>query len=237
MSNAKSPRVLITSRLYGAGGVETHLLNLCRVLVDHGAEVTLATRFARPDTPLLQVSREIPIRIMATPFASDLRWFRASTAWALITWPYLLDGGFDVLYTLEVSKFTHFLAHFVRQDGFVIGNRAGEPLKDNQSLPDQTAALDGLIVESSVQAETARRALPAGVPVKAIPHLGYTSQPPPRSRKPTERLRIAYLGRYDRAKGIYRLLDLWPDLDITPARLDYYGHGVEAENLRRTIND
>jgi hypothetical protein len=37
-------RILINSRPNGAGGVESHLLNLCKLLVEHGAEVTFISR-------------------------------------------------------------------------------------------------------------------------------------------------------------------------------------------------
>src|SRR5215471_18796066 len=99
-------KVLITARLYGAGGVETHLLNLCRLLVEHGAEVTLVTRYANPTAPLVQFAHEIPVRLITTPFAENLSWFRLSTGWAFMFWPLLLSKrGFDVLYSTEISQF------------------------------------------------------------------------------------------------------------------------------------
>src|SRR5947209_7503292 len=120
-----SKRVLITSRLNGAGGVETHLLNLCRLLVSNGAEVTLVSRCVNPTTPLVQMRQDIPLRLISTPFASDLKWFRLSTAWALTFWPLLLRRNFDVLLTIEASPFTIFLAKFLRPGGKVLLNRAG----------------------------------------------------------------------------------------------------------------
>ncbi len=231
-------RILITSRLAGAGGVETHLLNLCRILVENGAEVTLVTRFANPETPLLQLARGIPVHIMATPFAKNLRWFRLSTAWALAVWPLFLRAqSFDVLYTLELSPLTHFLKRFVKPAGRVIlgqiGSLVNEPASIYQSgIP----LLDGVIVESQIQADAFRRSVSTSIPIAAIPLLGHFSQPAPRRSRNIDRLRVAYLGRYDRAKGIYRLLDLWPRLDVQPASLDFYGHGSEAHNLKAEIS-
>jgi glycosyltransferase involved in cell wall biosynthesis len=231
--------ILITARLYGAGGIETHLLNLCRLLVDNGAEVTFVTRLARPETPLVQLAREIPIRLISTPFANDLRWFRLSTVWALLVWPLLLRRRrFDVLYTVEISRFTEFLARFVKSSGRVIAGRIGEPLKDHSSIyPKAKDVLDGVIVETPVQAVAFQAAVPADVPVAAIPLLGQYSEPPKRTSRSVDELRIAFLGRYDRAKGIYRLLQLWKALDIQPARLDFHGHGKETDNLRQEIED
>jgi len=230
-------RVLITARLYGAGGVETHLVNLCRVLVEHGAEVTLVTRVARPEAPLVQLAGEIPTRLITTPFAGDLRWFRLSTAWALLVWPILLGcRRFDVLYTMDISPFTRFLARFVKPSGRVIAGRVGEPLRDpNELYSNAKDILDGVIVETPIQAEAFRAALPGHIPVAAIPHLGQYFDPPPRVPRQIDELRVAYLGRHERAKGVYRLLQIWRDLDIQPARLDFHGHGTEAEGLRQEI--
>ena len=232
--NAK--RILITARLYGAGGIETHLLNLSRLLVERGAEVTLVTRFANPQTPLLQMQRDIPIRVLATPFARDLRWFRLSTLWAMAAWPrHLLPGYFDVLYTPEVSRFTPFLRRFLRPQGFVIANGIGEPLSESTPLdPVGRQQLSAFIVESELQAEAVRR-LYGGFPVAAIPLMAFVHAPPRQPRRSLDVLRVAFLGRYDRAKGVYRLLDIWPGLPIQRARLDFYGHGAEKRGLQQEV--
>src|ERR1700756_3978670 len=100
-----SKRILISATLYGAGGTETHLLNLSQLLVRHGAEITVVARYANPETPLVKVRGVIPIRFLTTPFAGNLRQFRLSTAWAVATWPFQLPlGHFDVLYTFQVSR-------------------------------------------------------------------------------------------------------------------------------------
>jgi glycosyltransferase involved in cell wall biosynthesis len=104
-------------------------------------------------------------------------------------------------------------------------------------LSDQVRdVLDGLIVESPLQAEAARRVYKLDIPVAAIPHLGYYCAAPRREPGPVDEvLRVAFLGRYDRKKGIYRLLDMWPQLTIQPARLDFYGHGSERDQLVEAI--
>jgi glycosyltransferase involved in cell wall biosynthesis len=231
-------RILITARLYGAGGIETHLLNLSRMLVGRGAEITLVTRFANPETPLVRASREIPVQIFDTPFARDLRWFRLSTAWAMTIWPWHLPAGyFDVLYTLEISRFTPFLRRFVRPDGFVIANGAGGPLRGFDALdPVGRRALNGFIVESEIQAAPVQRSS-NGVRVAAIPHLGLAQDVPERRPRAIHCFRVAFLGRYARGKGVYRLLDLWPACGGGLSRLDFYGHGAEREGLERAIRE
>ncbi|MGO9209646.1 MAG: glycosyltransferase family 4 protein [Terriglobales bacterium] len=233
---AGSKRILVTAQLYGAGGVETHLLNLCRLLVERGAEVTVAARIANPETPLIRQRREIPIRLLATPFARDLRRFRFSTAWAAAVWPLQMRAGsFDLLYTVELSRFARFLRRFVRRDGYMIGNRIGEPLGDSQRLdPSCAPVLDGFIVESEMQAAPVRRSA-NGLRVAAIPLMAFVHDAPPRQPRAIDCFRVAFLGRYFRTKGVYRLLDIWSGFAGQRVRLDFYGHGVEREGLEQEI--
>lgn len=74
-----------------------------------------------------------------------------------------------------------------------------------------------------------------GVPVKAIPQIGQISAAPERRPRQIDELHVAFMGRLIAAKGIYRLLDMWPSLNIQPARLDIYGHGPELERLEQEI--
>jgi glycosyltransferase involved in cell wall biosynthesis len=105
----------------------------------------------------------------------------------------------------------------------------------DRARPANTSTLTGMLVESEMQAEAARSAFNSKLPVAAIPLLGHVLNPPPREAKPVQLLRVAFLGRYHRQKGVYRLLDLWPDLDIQPARLGFYGHGDERGGLENEI--
>ncbi|HEV8524345.1 MAG TPA: glycosyltransferase family 4 protein [Terriglobales bacterium] len=227
---------MINARLYGAGGSETHLLNLCRLLAQHGAEVTVVSRFARPETPLVELRSELPVRLVATPFAGELRLFRFSTAWALAMWPFQLrPGQFDVLYTLEVSRFTSFLARFVGAGGWVIGNRFGEPLGEKESLPAQAlGVLRGFVVESELQAQALRRKHANSFPLAVIPHIGHVADLPRREPRKWDVFRVAFLGRYGRAKGIYRLLEIWPELPQS-MHLEFFGHGPERAILEQEI--
>jgi glycosyltransferase involved in cell wall biosynthesis len=231
-------RILIYSRLYGAGGAETHLLYLCRLLVERGAEVTLVSRVANPDTPLVRQHRQIPIRFLGTPFHDNLRWFRLSTLWAFLVWPfYLFAKPFDVLYTLSVSPFTKFLKKFVKPGGRVVLNRIGDLIDPSHPVyRDSAKIVDCIVVESRMHAEAMRQVYGNGVPIEAIPHLGHIVNPPP--RKPGlrgDKFRITYIGRYHRPKGIFRLLDIWPELKIGAAELHYYGHGPERQALANEI--
>jgi glycosyltransferase involved in cell wall biosynthesis len=202
------------------------------VLVGEGTEVTLACRFANPDTPILNQARQIPIRVLTTPFAGDLRLFRPSTAWAMVTWPLrFLGKPFDALYTFDVSRFSKLLARWVRPCGWVIGNVAGDLSPDDRSRGQEiNQILNGLVVETRQQADVARNAWGVNIPIRPIPFIGHYKATV-RRRQVAKPLRVAFMGRYHAAKGVHRLLDIWPQLNIQPARLDFYGHGPEREEV------
>lgn len=231
-----SRHILISATLYGAGGTETHLLNLSELLVRHGADVTVVARYASSETPLVKFRRSIPVRFLRTPFAGNLRLFRLSTAWAIALWPFQLPlRHFDVLYTFQVSRFASFLARHVKVGGQLLWSIAGEPLSTAAKGYPNTSFLTGVIVETGMQAKAARSALSDNLPVAVIPLLGHVLKPPPRQPRLVHQIRVAFLGRFHRQKGVYRLLDLWSELDIQPARLDFYGHGEEGTALNREI--
>jgi glycosyltransferase involved in cell wall biosynthesis len=213
------------------GGLEVHNVNLCRLLVANGAEVTFVTRYAVPGSPAIDRLRGIPVRLLATPFAH--RASRLSTVWAMMFWPLQLRREFDVLYTFDTTWFAVFLARFVKPSGYVLGMRAGTPIVDNTYLhPATRSALDGFLVESPMQMDAYAS---LQVPVKAVPLIAQVASAPERRPRQIDELRVAFLGRLISAKGVYRLLDMWPTLNIQPARLDIYGHGPELERLEQEV--
>lgn len=236
----KKKRILINVMLFGPGGGATHLLYLCTALVKAGADVTLVSRYAHATTPLLKVHKEIPIRLITTPFARNRRLYRLSTIWALVVWPFLLRGrSYDLLYTWEISTFTRFLSLFVRPQGRVLLQRTGEPLSDDACFdPSLEKLLDGLVVETALHAAAARRVLTRNISILALPHMGHCFSAPARNgNRPNEVFQITFLGRYHRDKGIYRLLDIWPKLNVRKAELKFYAWGAEQEQLRSLIHE
>jgi glycosyltransferase involved in cell wall biosynthesis len=144
---------------------------------------------------------------------------------------------FDVLYSLEMTRFLQFLALFVRPGGRILYNRAGMPADPSEHIDANIIKLlDAIIVESPFQANAAKQIYGQDVPVASLPLLGHICTPMPRAKPLSdEPLNIAFLGRYDEKKGIYRLLDIWPELEIGPARLHYHGHGPEQDHLKESI--
>src|ERR1039458_4049726 len=89
--------VLICFHLWTVGGVESHILRLCRVLVSTGAEVLFVTRNSTEGVPVLEALRDIRVRCLSTPFAN--RGGRASTLWSMVAWQAQIRDKVDVLYT------------------------------------------------------------------------------------------------------------------------------------------
>lgn len=176
----------------------------------------------------MPVWRDAPFQVLATPFIN--RGGRLSTVWATAMWPFQLSRHYDVLYTCDWTWFVGFLAQFLKPNGFVLGGRGGEAIR-TRPYPPGSKCFDGLILETDFQCGS----YDLDIPIRSIPHLAKTSSPRPRRPRPGNELRIVYLGRLTRQKGVFDLLDLWPNLEIQPARLDYYGTGADEDALRNGI--
>src|SRR5438105_4113022 len=120
-------RILISADLYGPGGAETHVLNLCKLARASHMDVTVVSRVCRDGVPLIRVADKLGIHHIATPWARRGNALRLSQLWARAVWPFLLGREYDVLYTLGVGRFTKFLRSFLSADGRVIWHILGDP--------------------------------------------------------------------------------------------------------------
>lgn len=229
-------RVLITSWLQGPGGIETHLLTLSRLLVQHGAEVTVAARVCKPGVPLETVAPDVPLKFLKTPFAADSGHLRLSTVWAMVAWPLRFRKPFDAILTFEHSKFTRVLRRSLKPGGLVVGAYAGD-LPNSAQARAARQNCDVLLVESRLHADAFRRLSDSDFRIAVAPHLGHYADPPASKAFSSNVLRVGFLGRFDRSKGVHRLLELWPKLDIGPAELHFYGAGPEELAIRSAISD
>lgn len=232
-------RILINLMVFGPGGGATHVFHLCSALAKQSVEVTLICRYADPTTPLIRNSDQIPIRVVTTPFSTNRKLYRLSTLWAFLVWPFRLGfRPYDVLYTFEMSAFTRFLVKFLRPGGKVLLQRAGELWSPDSPLESSLERiLDGLFVETPIQAEAAKAVLKTDIPITAMPNIGHCFQSGSVVAKTSESFRMAFLGRYHRDKGIYRFLTILPQLRTTNVELNCYGWGPEFENFKQLVND
>jgi glycosyltransferase involved in cell wall biosynthesis len=190
--------------------------------------VLFVTRNSTEGVPVLEALRDIRVRCLSTPFAN--RGGRSSTLWSMVAWQAQIRNKVDVLYTFDTTWFAVFLSRFVKSEGYVIGTHvANTPLNID---PATCQILDGFLVESALQIEAYRS---LGVPIGAIPHLANVRGASLRRQRKIDTLRVAFLGRLDRRKGMYRLLDVWPTLQIQPATLDIYGDGQERLGLEKEV--
>lgn len=217
--------------------METHLLQLSRLMVGEGADVTLVSRYAHDSAPIVQKAREIPIRLIRTPFHKSERLYRLSTLWALAVWPFRIGTNYDLLYSLEATGINRFLRRFLKPKAPVLFNLVGAPPSlTQQRFPEAILhSISGFLVESRSH-EKELRGIGLSCPIRVLPLLGHVDAPPKRNRTRCEGpLRLAYLGRFDQQKGVFQLLEWWPHFDIQPATLTFYGHGPEKQNLQLAI--
>lgn len=224
-------RVLILSPLHGVGGTERHLSGLAKLLREQRADVTVACRIRSQEAPLDWFRRELGLKLITTPFSS--RWPRAAMAWAIYVWPRILPAGFDVLYTLDMSRVVKVLARLVKPSGYVIANRVGAPpIHEAFADPAAERVFDGFVAET----ESQLAGYPTAVPKRAIPQIPLEPKPLLRLNATGRRLRVAYLGRYERAKGIFRAIDIWRQAQPEDAELSFYGMGPHRRELEQYIS-
>lgn len=215
--------------------METHLLRLSRVLAHHGAEITIAARIVHGEPPLDQFRELENARFLSTPFSEHLDWPRAAMAWALYAWPMMLPDDFDVLYSFDMSRLITVLRRRVKPEGYAIANRVGEVPEDSRIAdPAVEAVFDGFITETETQIAGYKSSLP----MRAIPLMGQEPKSlARRERRPDDKLRVGYLGRYETLKGILRLVDIWREARPQNAELAFYGRGIHRAQLEHYIRE
>ena len=156
-------------------------------------------------------------------------------AWSIYAWPRILPSDIDVLYSFDLSRAMLALRSLVKRSGFVIANRAGVTPTDGRiAAAEVEQILDGFVTETETQAAGYdTRVLTRAIPLLAL-------EPAPLPRTPSlkkSNLRVAYLGRYERPKGIFRLVDIWSEARPQKAELAFYGVGPHRSELAEYIRD
>jgi glycosyltransferase involved in cell wall biosynthesis len=238
--NSSRRQILISGGLVH-GGVQTHVMELCRLLAPEAAAVTIAAVASAWPPDHLDELRRRGVRIVTTPFGLG-RGAWLGKAQALLTWPWRLQPVFDTLYCHGFGRMHAWMRRFVRPGGCAIYHEITD-LTDGHSRPG-LARMNAVIANSQPVAEQLSTCFPVRH-IRTVPFLTSSSPVPPPAERPAagpRPLRIAYLGRLVAHKQPDWLVEEWAEIaakpPIAPARLDVYGDDRESgmlERLRRFV--
>lgn len=238
-----SKSVLIHASFYETGGQETHLCNLVDLLHRLDIRCTIAARTVVPSSPIWEYAKTGRCKLIGTPFASNPRWSGLSGKWAAAFWPRRLRRDrFDVLLTMQLSPLVLHLANSACPDAEFIWNFFGAPhpfgyTENMLRVFVQRRPFDAVIVESLSQGKQLTSRFGVKSPIIVAPHISNAHHAPIRHKllDTDGTIRMAFIGRNWRYKGIFFLLDLWDSLKVGPASLDFYGRGPDIEGLRAEV--
>lgn len=233
--------VIISGAKLALGGVRTHLVLLCRLLLKRGTEVSLFANGSHWSDDLLAELRALGLRIYLPPAS-----LRGAPLLGMIhaglMWPIQVPRRADSLYCTARGA-SHLWLHRLRPPGTVSINYESSDAPSPNSIAGRCAAeLDVTAANSRKVAALMQKTWP-GKPIRAIPCLNTEGPMPAPARDPGWRksgpLRVTYLGRLDPLKRAGQLVRCWQGLTANPelsgARLDLYGDdpgGIMLAELR-----
>lgn len=230
-------RIAISGAKLGLGGVRTHLVFLCRLLLRLGTEVDVFATGSHWTEDILQDLRRLGARIHLPPAVLS-RSARLSLLYACLTWPMKVPQKANSLYCVGAGR-SHLFLHRFRRRGTVSINHEIVAPPGAQSLAGMCAQrLDTTVANSQKVAELMRGLWPKK-PMRVIPFLtSDRTVPAPAGRKSrtSKPLRVAYLGRLVEQKRPDHLVRRWSALSAHPAladsRLDIHGYDPDGRMLR-----
>ena len=233
---ARRPQVLIHGGL-APGGVQTHVSLLAELVQKAGAEVTVAAVANTWPPAVVAGLRAAGVRFLIAGGGGFGRAAVVGKVNAVLTWPWRLRRHFDLMYCHGQGRFHVWMRRFVRRGGLAVYHEIVDCPGPAAGGPWLLHRMDALIANSGPVAD-GLAALAPNLPVRTIPFLVSASDhPPPPPRPPVggRELRVAYLGRLVRHKGIDWLVEEWDAIvqaaGAGPARLDVYGGDYEYEPL------
>lgn len=229
----KQPQVLISCSLSAVGGNETHVLSLAELLIERQIEVTVATRtndFARKYRTRLNSKS---VRLVTTPFSTASPGLLRNL-WAALFWFRMMPvGPFTHLIGIGPGGFHRILKRNLGAQGIAVYWEAGDGLRGRTTA--QAKMLDVMDKIAATSAPVARRvgeyySREVGIlpPLTQGVNLGGRIVSHSHHREP---IRVSFLGRVSRLKGVDTLIDIWPELNAGPIRLDLYGGGDELDEM------
>lgn len=231
--NTSDLSVLISCNLSSMGGNETHVLSLSRLLAENGISVTVATRsndFVKQNRGVLKT---MEVRTVSTPFGYSHQ-NTLKNLWALLFWfrihPF---RRFTHLIAIGPGGFHRLLKRHLVYGGTATYWEAGDAIRSSKPAHlKMLASMDKISATSKPVAEIIERNLKK--PVFVLPPLTSIPKVMQDAREVGEReyLRVIFLGRVSRLKGVDILIDIWSKLNIERVRLDLYGGGDELQEMK-----
>lgn len=233
----RSRRVIIGATVLGLGGIRTHLLVLYKLLRREGIETIIFATDSHWDDRTLSAARATGVRFHLPP--PGLRPFRNwSAVYSALSWPLLMPRGANSLYCISAGA-SQLLLHRLKPRGTAsINHEIVAPPGLHSPAGRCAAHLDATVANSTKVAEFMTGLWPHK-PIRVIPFLTSDGPiPPPGNRrllKPSDPLRVVYLGRLVAQKRPDQLVRRWPALSaqpgMAPARLDVYGYDPDGAML------
>jgi glycosyltransferase involved in cell wall biosynthesis len=158
-------------------------------------------------------------------------------------WPMILrKERFDLLLTMQLSPLCLRLANTICLDAGFIWNFFGSlhPFGYTEQMLRifvKRRPFDAVIVESPSQGKQLTTRFGVKSPIIVAAHIGNLQRGAWKSKFPGADgiVRLSFIGRLWRYKGIFFILEIWESLKVGSARLDFYGHGRDIEPLRAEV--
>lgn len=230
---AEETSILISCSLSSVGGNEMHVLSLCTLLAEKGLKATVATRSIDFVKCYHNDLKNMGIAAVSTPFRYSSPQI-LKNLWAALFWFRLPPHRrFTHLIAIGPGGFHQLLKRCLLQDGITMYWEAGDGLRcKTRSHMRMLHSMDKVAATSRPVAERMERELNRTVGV--LPPLTIVKGGrviPSKVKKSQSEIRISFLGRVSRLKGVDVLLNIWADLEIGQARLDLYGGGEELSDM------
>jgi glycosyltransferase involved in cell wall biosynthesis len=238
-------KILIITNILTNGGGETNLLNILKHFKDK-YNFTIAVKRYNKDTHLYRYLIENKVKLVTAPFPNPILISKIKLLWFVFIWPFYLGlKKYDKIISLEFSKATIiYRILFLRRNGIFIWTPIGNPddiVGHLLRYKNYAKLLDIVIVESEIHKSKLEPFI-SSQKIVVIPSLcfnNFKSIAGPRVYNPNSLIRIGYLGRYDKNKGIIELLNIFKELSLNDNNLtlSFFGnHGDAKEELLNLVD-
>jgi len=236
LMNAKKKILLYVGVTSYIGGPKLNAIEVGKLLSQAGANVTIATLNKTFSPNQLAVMDSLDIKIVSTPFTKNMGNKYIRNIYALISWFFKIGiKSQDIVVCMGHGGFHFLMKIFVKREGMLIHREtgAGGIPSGNQNLffYKYLKLVDAILALSKSSKINIEKDWPTKALIKMIPELIPDIVKDFKRNKLMENdpiLRIGYIGRVEKNKGLKELISIWSQLKIQPAILEIYGYGEES---------